>query len=239
MQWSGEGIIIGVRRHGETSVIVETMTPDHGRHLGLVRGGRSRRHGATLQVGNSVCLDWHARLAEHLGVFTIELAKARAADLIATKHRLYAAQLVCAHLRLLPERDPHRQLYLYALEILDADVALCELAQMVSLLELKLLDQLGFGLDMSCCALSGATSGLSHVSPKTGRAVTAKAATDYLERLLELPPYFLKSEMGKPGDVLAGLTLTGHFLHMHIWGARQIDVPPVRDQLIADLKAGV
>lgn len=236
MQWSGEGVIIGVRRYGETSVIVETMTPDHGRHLGLVRGGRSRRHAATLQVGNSVYLDWRARLAEHLGAFTIELQKPRAADLIASKRRLYVAQLVCAHLRLLPERDPHRQLYLYALEILDADGPVCQMAQMVSLLELTLLDELGFGLDMTCCAISGKTSGLTHVSPKTGRAVTAKAAAEYLERLLELPPYFLKSAMGDADDVLAGLKLTGHFLHMHIWEPRQIDAPIMRDQLIAELQ---
>ncbi|VAW15720.1 DNA recombination and repair protein RecO [hydrothermal vent metagenome] len=236
MQWSGEGVIIGVRRHGETSVIVETMTPDHGRHLGLVRGGRSRRHAATLQVGNSVQLDWRARLSEHLGTFTIELEKARAADLIAARNRLYAAQTVCAHLRLLPERDPNKQLYLYALEILDADAPVCQLAQMVSLLELNLLDQLGFGLDMASCALSGATCGLSHVSPKTGRAVTSEAAAPYLDRLLKLPPYFLKNTMASPGDVLDGLQLTGHFLHMHIWGPRQIDQPPMRDCLIVDLE---
>ena len=239
MQWSGEGFIIGIRRHGETSVIVETMTPGHGRHLGLVRGGRSRRHAAALQVGNSVYLDWRARLAEHLGTFTIELQKARAADLIASRRRLYVAQLVCAHLRLLPERNPHRQLYLYALEILDADGPLCELAQMISLLELKLLDELGFGLDMASCALSGATSGLTHISPKTGRAVTSEAGAPYLGRLLKLPPYFMKSGRGSEQDVLDGLQLTGHFLHLHIWDPRQIDVPPVRDCLIVDLKGGV
>jgi len=239
MQWSGEGIIIGVRRHGETSVIVETMTPERGRHLGLVRGGRSRRQAATLQAGNSVFLNWRARLAEHLGTFTIEMQKARAADLIAVRRRLYAAQLVCAHLRLLPEHDPYKQLYLYALEILDADGPLGELTQMISLFELTLLDELGFGLDISSCALSGARAGLTHVSPRTGHAVTSEAGAPYLDRLLKLPSYFIHGGRGEPQDVLDGLQLTGHFLHMHIWDPRQIDVPPMRDQLIVDLQQQV
>jgi len=239
MHWSGEGLIIGVRRHGETSVILEAMTLDYGRHLGLVRGGRSRRQAATLQTGNSVMLSWRARLSEHLGAFSVEMAKARAADLIASRHRLFAAQSVCAHLRLLPERDPHHRLYRHALEILDAEAGLCELAQMVSLLELTLLEELGFGLDMAACALSGETSGLSHVSPKTGRAVTARAGAPFVERLLVLPPYFLDGGPASPADVLAGLKLTGHFLHMHVWGPRQIDPPATRDQLIGEVQQAV
>ena len=110
MQWTGEGLIIGVRRHGETSVIAEVMVAGRGRHLGLVRGGRSRKLAATLQPGNTVQLTWRARLEEHLGTFAVELLDARAAELIADRTRLYASQLLCDHLRLLPERDPHDRL---------------------------------------------------------------------------------------------------------------------------------
>ncbi len=236
MDWSGKGLIIGVRRHGESSVIVEVMTPEHGRHLGLVRGGRSRKHAATLQPGNKVSLHWRARLEEHLGTFSIELIRARAADLIANRHGLYAAQLIFAHLRLLPERDPHKRLLGFAEEILDAEVDLIRRAQMLALFELALLDELGFGLDLSACALSGEESGLSHVSPKTGRAVTSKAAADYVDRLLSLPPFFKSTKTATIQDCLDGLRLTGHFLHMHVWSVRDIEPPPMRDQLITDLQ---
>ncbi len=236
MDWNGEGLIIGVRRHGETSVIVEAMTPERGRHLGLVRGGRSRKHAATLQPGNRVALRWHARLEEHLGTYTIELIRARAADLIADRQSLYAAQLVFAHLRLLPERDPHARLLGFAEEILDADIDFTRRTQMLALFELALLDELGFGLDLSACALSGETSGLTHVSPKTGRAVTTKAAADYVDRLLPLPSFFQCVEAASTRDCLDGLRLTGHFLHMHVWAARDIEPPPMRDQLIVELQ---
>src|SRR5215510_8414633 len=119
MQWTGEGLIIGVRRHGESSVIAEVMAEGRGRHLGLVRGGRSPKLAATLQPGNTVQLTWRARLDEHLGTFTLELLQARAAALIADRTRLYASQLVCEHLRLLPERDPHDRLLRFALGIIE------------------------------------------------------------------------------------------------------------------------
>ncbi len=235
MEWSDEGLIIGVRRHGETSVIVEAMTPEFGRHMGLVRGGRSRRHAATLQPGNTVHLHWRARLEEHLGVFSIELKKGRAADMIANRRRLYASQLVLSHLRLLPERDPHPRLFGFAIEILDADGDLCQRMQMLSLFELALLDELGFGLDLSACALSGRREGLSHVSPRTGRAVTADAAGKFVDRLLPLPRFFRETCMASPGEVLQAMDVTGHFLHRHIWDARNVEPPPERDQLMNEL----
>ncbi len=235
MEWSGEGLIIGVRRHGETSVIVEAMTPDRGRHLGLVRGGRSRKLAATLQPGNQVQLHWRARLDEHLGMFSVELIKPRAADLIADRTRLYAAQLLCAHLRLLPERDPHERLYRMASEIMDDGNELVELAQMISIFEFTLLDELGFGLDIASCAVTGATEGLAYVSPKSGRAVTAEAGAKYLDKLLPLPAYFTTFENAPAEQVQDGLRLTGHFLAMHVWNPRQIEVPTTRDQLVASL----
>jgi len=128
MQWDGEGLIIGVRRHGEANVIAEVMVEGRGRCVGLIRGGRSTKLASTLQAGNSVQLTWRARLEEHLGTFTLEMTDSRAAGLIADRVRLYASQLVCEHLRLLPERDPHDRLLAYAIELLEFEGPVFELA---------------------------------------------------------------------------------------------------------------
>ncbi|MCB9993663.1 MAG: DNA repair protein RecO [Hyphomicrobiaceae bacterium] len=236
MQWSGDGLIIGVRKHGETSVIVEAVVWGRGRHLGLVRGGRSTRMAAILQPGNSVHLTWRARLDEHLGVYTVELDKPRAAALISDREALYTTQLLCAHLRLLPERDPHDRLLEMATTILDGDFNALGRAQILSFFELALLDELGFGLDLSACAVSGATKGLAYVSPKSGRAVTAEAGQQYLDRLLPLPAYFGDRSTASLADILQGFRLTGHFLQMHVWEPRNLEPPPVRDQLLAKLQ---
>ena len=111
MEWRDEGVIIGLKRHGETSVILEVMTLGHGRHLGLVRGGRSRRQAPALQPGNSVDLVWRARLDEHLGMYVAEPTTLRAARIIDSAPALHALNTITAHLRLLPERDPHGPLY--------------------------------------------------------------------------------------------------------------------------------
>ena len=234
MQWTGEGLIIGVRRHGETSVIAEVMVVGRGRHLGLVRGGRSAKLAATLQPGNSVQLTWRARLEDHLGTFAVELLEARAANLIASRTRLYACQLLCDHLRLLPERDPHDLLTQLALQALDYEDA-GRLAEALAQFELTLLDELGFGLDLSSCAATGTISDLTHVSPKSGRAVSRAAAEPYRDRLLALPGFLKGRGSVQPGDIRAAFRLTAHFLDMHVWTARGIDRPTVRDALMAIL----
>lgn len=231
MQWSGQGLIIGVRRHGESSVIAEVMVEGRGRHLGLVRGGRSSRLSATLQPGNDVQLSWRARLENHLGNFTVELLHARAAELIADRQKLYTCQLLCDHLRLLPERDPHDRLMGMALHILESEDPAAELARF----EFALLDELGFGLDVFSCAVSGKTENLTHVSPKTGRAVTHEAALPYIDKLLPLPPFLVDGGEPTKTDIEHAFQLTGHFLNMHVWIARQISPPSTRDQLISML----
>lgn len=233
MEWTGEGLIIGIRRHGETSVIVEAMVVGRGRHLGLVRGGRSRKQAATLQQGNSVQLTWRARLEEHLGLYMVELTRARAAGLIASRRDLYAAQLLCEHLRLLPERDPHDMLLEMTTAILDSDADDLELGEAMVRFELSLLDELGFGLDLTTCAVTGVRAGLTHVSPKSGRAVSAQAAAPYKGRLLELPSFLLADRDAARTDLAAGFALTGHFLDMHVWQPRRLAAPTVRERLIA------
>jgi DNA repair protein RecO (recombination protein O) len=238
MQWSGEGLIIGVRRHGESSVIAEVMVEGRGRQLGLVRGGRSSKLAATLQPGNLVQLTWRARLEEHLGTFVIELLDGRAADLIADRTRLYASSLLCDHLRLLPERDPHDRLLGMAVHALSDERSRLSLGAALARFELTLLDELGFGLDLETCAVTGSMEDLTHVSPKSGRAVSREAAEPWLAKLLELPAFLVDGGDATPAQLAAAFRLTGHFLDMHVWSPRQIDPPSTRDALVEALIAG-
>jgi DNA repair protein RecO (recombination protein O) len=236
MQWTSNGLVIGVRRHGESSVIAEVMVAGHGRTLGLVRGGRSSKLAATLQPGNTVQVTWRARLEEHLGTLTTELVDARAANLIADRTRLYACQLICDHLRLLPERDPHDRLLGLAVDALDDGTTPAALGAALARFELTLLDELGFGLDLSACAVTGQTTDLTHVSPKTGRAVSREPAKPYCDRLLRLPQFLITSDAQPgPGDLADAFRLTGHFLRMHVWEPRQVDPPAIRDSLVETL----
>jgi DNA repair protein RecO (recombination protein O) len=228
VEWTGEGLLIGVRRHGESSVIAEAMVVGRGRQLGLVRGGRSSKQSAALQPGNTVQLTWRARLEDHLGAFTIELLQARAAELIADRRRLYLSQLVCEHLRLLPERDPHDRLLGMALRLLEVPPDGAELVRF----ELAILDELGYGLDLTACAATGVLDDLTHVSPRSGRAVSRSAAQPYLERLLPLPSFLSGRGNASPSDIAAAFRLSGHFLHSHVWGPRQLDPPPTREPLV-------
>ncbi|MEQ1770737.1 MAG: DNA repair protein RecO [Devosia sp.] len=235
MQWSGEGLLIGVRRHGESSVIAEAMVAGRGRCLGLIRGGRSSKMSATLQPGNTVQITWRARLDEHLGTFAVELIDARAAGLIVDRTRLYLSQVLCDHLRLLPERDPHDRLLGMAVEVLEAKPD--RIGEQLARFELALLDELGFGLDLSACAVTGETEDLTHVSPKTGRAVSREPAKPYCDRLLVLPQFLISDGAVLPGDVAAAFRLSGHFLDMYIWSARDVDAPIMRETLIEKLSA--
>jgi DNA repair protein RecO (recombination protein O) len=238
MEWVDDGIILGARRHGESSVIVELFTPGHGRHLGLVRGGRSRRMQVVLQPGNSVHATWRARLDEHLGAYAIELDIARAALLMESRTALYGFAVLAAHARLLPERDPHRELYDRLLEALGRLGETAAAAETIVRFEFALLADLGFGLDLSECAATGSRQDLAYVSPKSGRAVSRQAGASYESRLLRLPP-FLKLDNVSPGsrDLADGFELTGYFLSRHVVEPRGLRMPPERDRLIARLAA--
>ncbi|HSO48083.1 MAG TPA: DNA repair protein RecO [Rhizobiaceae bacterium] len=236
MEWRDEAIILGVRRHGEGSVILEIMTPTRGRHMGLVRGGRSSRMRALLQPGNSVDVTWRARLDEHLGNFAIEADRLRAAMLMETPLALNGLQLLAAHMRLLPERDPHASLYRAALVILDnlhePEIA----ARLLIRFELAILDELGFGLDLSRCAATGQTQDLAYVSPKTGRAVSREAGAPWAAKLLEMPAFLAPvAPTDQPPldvQVRAGFSVSGHFLARHVWEPRGIRPPDARASFV-------
>ena len=239
MEWSEDAIILGTRRHGEGDTILEVMTRERGRHAGLVRGGRSKRLRPVLQAGNSVTVTWRARLEEHLGMFTVEPVALRAAHLMHDRSALLMANLLCGYGLLLPERDPHPRLFdglVAYLEILPEGRGM---AETLLRFELMLLEELGFGLDLTCCAATGATEGLTYVSPKTGRAVSKDAGTPYHQKLLTLPGFVLDEVPVKDPseeDWQAAFHLTGFFLQRHVFEPRGISVSKARASLIKALK---
>lgn len=237
MEWQDEGIVLGTRRHGETSVIAEVMTLDHGRHLGIVRGGRSRTMRPVLQPGNRVALHWRARLSEHLGEFRVEPIEQRAAILMLSAPALHGVQAMASLLRLLPERDPHRHLC-EAMELIIGHLDDTSMSgELFVRFELALLNELGFGLDLARCAASGVTTDLSYVSPKTGRAVSRIAGTPYADRMLALP-LFLRADMNEAADragLADGFRLTGFFLTRHVYEPRGIKPDTARDSFIQAL----
>lgn len=240
MQWQDEGIILGVRRHGETSVIAEVMTRMHGRHMGLVRGGRSRRQQPVLQPGNRVEATWRARLDEHLGTFQLEPLALRAARLMEQATSVHGVQAMGALLRLLPERDPHPHLYEALDIILEAMDDPADAGELFVRFELAILDELGFGLDLGQCAATGGSVDLAFVSPKTGRAVSRAAGLPFADRLLALPAFLAERQgeaAGREG-LEDAFRLTGFFLQRNVYEPRGIPPPAAREAFVrAALKA--
>jgi DNA repair protein RecO (recombination protein O) len=225
MEWRDQGILLSARRHGETSAIIEVFTPEQGRHAGVVRGGTSRKIAPSLQPGAQLDLAWRARLEDHIGAFTVEPLRSRAAVAMQDRLALAGLNAVTALLAFcLPEREPHPALYRRSEALLDmlgqGDV--WPLAYLKW--ELRLLEEMGYALDLDSCAVTGATEGLVYVSPKTGRAVSAKGAGEWADRLLPLPPV-LRGGAGSDAEVAQGLVTTGHFLTAHL--ARDLGGKPL------------
>lgn len=211
MEWRDEGVLLATRPHGEHALIIEVLTPGHGRHAGVVPGGASRRMAPVLQPGSDLALAWRARLDDHLGTFSVEPLRSRS-TLLSDRLALAGLSSACTLLHLaLPERDPHPALHAATVTLLDAMAALPDWPALYLRWELGLLDEIGFGLDLAACAVTGATEGLAFVSPRTGRAVTAAAAGDWSGRLLPLPPGLATGRLA-PQDLPAALALTGNFL---------------------------
>jgi DNA repair protein RecO (recombination protein O) len=236
MQWTDEGIVIGVRRHGEASAILELMTRAHGRHLGLVRGGFGTRLKPVLQTGNSVSASWRARLDEHLGNYSVEPLQQRASNFFSAPHAIYGVGHLAAMMRLLPERDPHAGLYSVFEEILDRLVDPVLAAPLVVRFELQLLTELGFGLDLSECASTGATDELIYVSPKSGRAISRVAGEPWADKMLHLPAFLRDLDTEPAGcDLADGFALTGFFLERHVLQPRGLTLTDERVHFIAAL----
>lgn len=234
MEWTDQGIILGVRRHGESSAIVELLTRGHGRHLGLVRGGASSRMRPLLQPGNTVNAVWRARLDEHLGYYQVEGTRLRAATMLASSYAVYGLTHLASLARLLPERDPHEDIYEMLERTLDDFDDVGDAATHLIRFELAMLAELGFGLDLENCAATGATTDLIYVSPKSGGAVSRQAGEPWRDKLLRLPPFLRESSDGRNGwsdqDLHDGFELTGRFL------LRNVLEP--RGQAHSDARAG-
>lgn len=235
MEWTDQGIVVGVRRHGEANAIVEAMTLAHGRHLGLVRGGAGSRLRPILQPGNTVGLVWRARLDEHLGHYAVEGLTLRAATFLSVPYALYGLAHLCALVRLLPERDPHPAVHRVLEDMLDAFDDPAAAAMHLARFELQLLAELGFGLDLTQCAASGVRDDLVYVSPKSGRAVSRAAGAPWEDKLLRLPAFLGEAPAGtiSRDDLAYGFALTGFFLTRHVLEPRGSVLPQERTQFLA------
>ncbi|SNS51811.1 DNA repair protein RecO [Antarctobacter heliothermus] len=239
MDWRDTGILLSTKKHGETSLILDVFTPGHGRHAGVLRGGTSRKLAPHLQPGAQLDLAWRARLEDHIGSYTAEPQRSRAAAALGDRVALAGLNAVTALLAFcLPEREPHPALYQRSevlLDLLDRP-DLWPLAYLQW--ELALLDEMGFGLDLTSCAVTGATEGLAFVSPKTGRAVTSIAAGDWADRLLPLPPILLGQGEAEDTEILDALATTGFFMENRLApDLRDKPLPAARSALITRLRA--
>ncbi|MBI3434069.1 MAG: DNA repair protein RecO [Proteobacteria bacterium] len=236
MNWTDEGIVLGARRHGEASAILELMTREHGRHLGLVRGGAGTRLAPLLQPGNTVRATWRARLDEHLGNFTVEALDLRAGSFFSAAHAVYGVTYLAALCRLLPERDPHAQVFAALSHVIARLDVVLTAAPIIVRFELNMLRELGFGLDLATCAVTGARADLAYVSPKSGRAVGLVAGEPWRARLLRLPAFLrADAEDGAVSttDVIDGFALTGFFVSRHVLEPRSLVMPVARERFIA------
>ena len=213
MEWQSDGVIVGLRKHGETSAIIEVLTEEKGRHAGVVRGGASRKVAPLLQPGAQVNVVWRARLEEHLGSYQVEPLKSRAHimnDRLGLAGLSSVCSLVCFAF---PERMVLPGLYPITLDLLERISAQEFWLDAYAHWELALLDDLGYGLDLSECAASGALENLIYVSPKTGRAVSENGAGEWAPQLLSLPPFLRDgAACQNMQEVAAALKLTGYFL---------------------------
>ena len=216
MEWTDDGIVLGTRRHGEAGAILELMTRERGRHLGLVRGGGQSRLRPLLQPGNSVRVVWRARLDEHLGHYTVEPLRLHGASQVAAAHVVYGVMHLCSLCRLLPERDPHPDVYDRLVEILDYLDDPLPAAEQIVRFELQMLAELGFGLDLASCAATGERHELDYVSPKSGRAVSREAGAPWRDRLIRLPAFLSNAIAPSHDDIADGFALTGYFLARHV-----------------------
>lgn len=239
MHWSDRGIVLSARRHGETSLVVNLLTLNHGRHAGLAKGGAGKAGRALYQPGNELACEWSARLADHLGNWKVEARRLWTAGLLDDPPRLSALSSACALVdATLPEREPHPALY-GATHVLLAALAADDAhwPEVYVRWELGLLTELGFGLDLETCAATGGTDDLTHVSPRSGRAVSSAAALPYGKKLFRLPAFLSGGRGGAPAndpeaDIRDGLALTGFFLHRNLFHPHQRKPPAARQRFV-------
>ena len=232
MDWDAPAIVLDARPYGESGAIVTVMTEAHGVHRGLARGGGSRAQVSLWQPGNLAQVRWVARLADQLGSFSGELVYAGAAQVMDDPLPLAMLASLCAVAEgALPEREAHPNVFAGLLQLIAHLPQGAPLLTDVVRWELALLAELGYGLDLSRCAVSGDTAGLAFVSPKTGRAVTDAAAGEWKPRLLRLPGFLAGDNTARAADWRDGLALTAHFLTRDAFGLHHRPLPAARQML--------
>ncbi len=239
MEWRDEGFLLSCRTHGETSAIIDVFSAQHGRHAGVVRGGTSRKLAPVLQPGAQLDLTWRARLEDHIGTFRVEPLRSRAALVMGSRLALAGLNAVVSLLAFcLPERQAEQDLYRQSAQLLDllGQDAIWPLAYLRW--EMGLLETLGFGLDLSACAVTGQAHDLAFVSPRTGRAVSQTGAGDWADRLLPLPPVMRGQGDAPDTEILEALETTGYFLREKVaadLGGRPL--PEARARFVARFTA--
>lgn len=246
MEWNDEGIILSTRPHGENAAIAMVLTAQNGRHAGLIQGGQGRK-AALLQPGNRVKATWRGRLLDHLGTYTLETEFCPTAHWLDDPEILNIISACCAVTATsLPERQPMPGVFA-AMNMLMTLTDRSFWGPAYVRWEIGLLKALGYGLDLERCAVSATTENLTHVSPRTGRAVCANIATNFDKKLLKLPAFLNGSLDWSMQDILTGLELTGHFLARHIYAiphhqmmvASSGELPPARSRLAAFYKTAI
>lgn len=235
MDWRDEGLLLSVRKHGESSAIIEVLTAAHGRHAGLVHGGGGAKLGAVLQSGAQVSVEWRARLSDHLGTYKVEPIRSRAGTIMADRARLAGLNAMTSLLlSALPEREPAGGIY-------DETVALADILASddprwpgdYARWEVSLLAAMGFGLDLHTCAATGEHHDLAYVSPRSGRAVSRVAGGPWAEKMLPLPGFLIGEGKLTAGAVRESLRMTGYFLeHWAMPGLEKTALPAARQRLL-------
>ncbi len=243
ISWEDQGIILAVRRFGEHDAIITLLTETQGRHAGIVKGGSGKRGRSLLQPGNLVKAWWRARLDEHLGTFTLEGLRPFAADALSDANVLAGLSALCAMAEMtLPEREPHAEVYRHTLHLLE-HLSMRGWEAHYVLWELALLRDMGYGLDLTVCAATGTRDDLTHVSPRSGRAVSSGAAAPYIDRMLALPAFLRSENATAPTDdislteVAQGLALTGHFFESYVFRPHRQQEPASRTRFVDRFRA--
>ena len=235
IEWRDQGAVLAARPFGETSANLDVFTEEHGRVAGVVRGGASKKVAATLQPGSQITVAWKARLESHLGSFTIEPIRGRSVAAMSDRLALAGLNAVCALLVMtLPEREPHTAFYDRTMQLLD----LLGQNDVWSLAYLRweqaLLEEMGFGMDLSACAVRGVNEDLAFVSPKSGKAVSREAAGEWADRLLPLPPVLAGKGDADEAEIVRALGTTGYFIENRLLRSLGDKPPPASRQRLLD-----
>jgi DNA repair protein RecO (recombination protein O) len=231
MEFKDSGIVISIKKYGESAGLLEVITENHGRHMGLVRGYQSKNNKALLQPGNTLDLIWRARLSEHLGVFNFELAISRSHMLMINKIAIIVLQNMILHLKLLPEREIFNNIFYLTQNTLDLLSDDDKIIENFIKWELFFLKELGYGVDLSECAVTKTKNNLKYVSPKSRRAVSKIIGDPYKDKLLEIPAFLLGDNKSDKNDLVKGLLLTEFFLKQDLYDPMELKLTSFRDSL--------